>query len=72
MIYPWPNYFIEAREWMSNFTPLYWAGDYLSMLGLKLVYDSKWGARPSKSKSLYNTSENLLGNALVAISNATH
>ena len=68
---PFPNFngaTVEVWEWISNFIPhfirhdkwchptLYWASDYLSMLGLKLNHASKWA--PCHQNSL-NQSRNL-------------
>ena len=39
----WCGGTIEVWEWRSNFIPLYWACDYLSLLGLKLNNVSKGG-----------------------------
>ena len=45
--YPFPNFnstAVEVWEWISNFIPtLYWACDYLSVLGFQLIYVSVRG-----------------------------
>ena len=46
IIYPFPNFrgaSIEVWEWISNFidAKLYWACDYLSVLGLNLIHSKR-------------------------------
>ena len=49
--YPFPNFngaTVEVWEWINNIHPiLYWACDYLSMMGLKLIHVSRRGPEAS-------------------------